>query len=489
MARLLLTIVIVVVAARARADRFFWNNPGSGSFSDQMNWDPTGVPGANDQAIIGTTIPTTINLSSATVFAFDVGSDSPGSVTLNGDLTTTTLSFTGETTSVGSNIMVNGSATLGNTFGGNWTLDSASSLTATAPNPGDVAVTVGINNTPYTAGVHHIAPAVLNVDGGAVSISGVLAVGVNGVGGADFSNGANLTASNGPSGGAGVVLGAAENGAPLTSGTLSFDGPGTTATISSGIEIGQQGAGILNVTGGATINISSTSEFSINMATQLPSQGTLNISGHGSQLTTVAMFAGAVAGTGATSITAGGTLLTAGADLGLLSTANATVTVDGLGSTWTSSDIITVGDAGSGKLAITGGGVVNANANYGFPSVFVGYTGSGDVSVDGGGSNLVTAGPLVIGEGGMGSLTVSNGGQVTAGSGGFFQSLSLGILSGSSGNLTAGGSSTVNVQGLFDVGYAGAGVVAVTVGSVINATVIGDNAVAVIGDQAVRADQ
>lgn len=88
------------------------------------------------------------------------------------------------------------------------------------------------------------------------------------------------------------------------------------------------------------------------------------------------------------------------------------VTVNGAGSSWTNSGTLTVGEFGGvGSLTITNGGsVVSTGDNY----VGNGAGAFGKITVDGAGSSF-SAGTLDFGgNGGTGALSITNGGFVNA---------------------------------------------------------------------------
>ncbi len=112
---------------------------------------------------------------------------------------------------------------------------------------------------------------------------------------------------------------------------------------------------------------------------------------------------------GTLAIDGGSTVSSSSSYLGYAAAVNGTVTVTGSGSNWTGSSTRYVGYNGSGVLHITNGGTVNNSAGY------LGYnTGStGAVTVDGSGSLWTNSSSLTIGRNGNGSLNITNGGAVS----------------------------------------------------------------------------
>ncbi|CAI1174430.1 autotransporter outer membrane beta-barrel domain-containing protein [Serratia quinivorans] len=115
---------------------------------------------------------------------------------------------------------------------------------------------------------------VVNVDGPgselfatADSTSGIT-VGTNGTGTLNITNGGKVTSNTSSSLGYG----------PGSSGTVNVDGPGSNLTITDGsIEVGRQGTGILNITSGGTVNSQSGG-----IGTEAGSVGTATVNGAGS---------------------------------------------------------------------------------------------------------------------------------------------------------------------------------------------------------------
>jgi T5SS/PEP-CTERM-associated repeat protein len=93
---------------------------------------------------------------------------------------------------------------------------------------------------------------------------------------------------------------------------------------------------------------------------------------------------------------------------------NNAATVTGMGSTWTNTNaFMGVGIYGEGSLTISSGGVVNNTASGGSGDIGNEAGGVGTVTVDGKGSQWNNGAWLVVGDGGEGTLTISNGGAVT----------------------------------------------------------------------------
>src|ERR1035438_8328390 len=91
-----------------------WTNSVSGGWDTAANWDPNGVPGANDTAVI-TNAGVTVSLNSATtVGAVVLGTNASGTVTLS--LNNQTLALNGPlTVNPSGSFIVDSGALVGNT--------------------------------------------------------------------------------------------------------------------------------------------------------------------------------------------------------------------------------------------------------------------------------------------------------------------------------------------------------------------------------------
>ena len=194
-------------------------------------------------------------------------------------------------------------------------------------------------------------------------------------------------------------------------GTLSiFD----TGNLQDGgaMNIGQAGAGTLNITNGGSV-----SDASATVGASSGSIGVALIDGAGSTWSHDAgiTVGGNAKGTGTITISGGGNMSSggtgAGSTIGHNPTSSGTVNVTGAGSTWTNQASLTLSDAGGDAfLNVTSGGVVsNGDATLG---AFSAHT---FVTVDGTGSTWTISGDLSVGHlfGGVGTVSISQGGQVT----------------------------------------------------------------------------
>ncbi len=191
------------------------------------------------------------------------------------------------------------------------------------------------------------------------------------------------------------------------------------------VQIGNQGTGYLNVSGGSTMTLTSQNA---GMAVGLQSTGVGNVtvSDQFTILTAPLTLVVGQAGYGTLSIEDGALVRTQqtsranfvsiGRDAGGVGN----VSVDGLGSLLQCASSLRVGESGLGTLSITHGGMVNvidgATPLIGPPQPFMSIgtnaTGVGSAVVDGNGSRLLVRRDLQIGNSGQGSLKISNGGLV-----------------------------------------------------------------------------
>ncbi len=147
--------------------------------------------------------------------------------------------------------------------------------------------------------------------------------------------------------------------------------------------------------------------------------------------------------------------------IGYASGSTGSVTVDGVGSTWTSNTNLYVGSSGTGALAISGGGAVSNSSGY------VGSDSSsmGSVTVDGVDSTWTSSSKLYVGSSGTGTLAISGGGAV------FNSSGYIGTDSNSTGVVTVDGYGSTWTNGTLHVGHKGDGALAISGGgSVSNST-------------------
>lgn len=204
---------------------------------------------------------------------------------------------------------------------------------------------------------------------------------------------------------------------PNVAGRLDVVGAGTILRgggffFSPGIEVGLNGTGLFNVTGGAT----ATEISRVRIGVETGASGTVNVDGGGSQLLAEGATVGR-AGTGTLNISNGGRATIGNIDAagtsisaGLLAGSRGTVVVDGPSSLLeVTGNPFQVGDGGTGTLTVSNGGRLTS----GLLSVGNQVTGTGTVTVTGTGSS-VSANGLRAGVSGNGQITVRDGGRIQA---------------------------------------------------------------------------
>ena len=349
-------------------------------------------------------------------------------------------------------------------------VDSGASWTVTAP---------GSLSTLFNAGAVGLAGGALTVTG-SLTNSGSLAVGSN-----------TLAATTGVVLDQGVIsvgpggLLQAKGGGITTAGTAdiqvggvdaALDVTGAGATVTTGqdaLAIGSTGEGALFVSQGGSVLASTrfAADEAVSVAGTAGATGDVTVTDPGSELIATGQFALGVAGTGsllienqATVITGNNTAdSTEGFDVGTNSGASGSATISNARLSNTGRFI--VGDGGLGSLSIQSGGTVTTSATATIAAQST--AGGSSVSVTGTGSNLQIAGALDIGAAATGQLSVTNGATVTA------TTLDAGIGASGAGIVTVSGTGADLVTtGTVSVGDSGSGELAILDGA--SASIAGD---------------
>ena len=237
-----------------------------------------------------------------------------------------------------------------------------------------------------------------------------------------------------------LVIGTGGTGSPI--GTLTV-GPATLTATS--ITVGGSSSGDATVQPGGAINTGSLSVGDIHPGSLSITHGTVAVTG----TTDVGNFA-----RGDLAVSGGGSITSASINIGGASTGEGTVSITGAGSslTNTGSDLVVglittglvVGNAGIGSLSVTSGGRLTTTG-----LVVGNETGStGTVVVDGTSSTFTSTGNITLGNNGSALLSVQNGGSVTIGSG---STILVGSGSGSTGTLTVASGAAVSTPAM-DIG-------------------------------------
>lgn len=324
---------------------------------------------------------------------------------------------------VGNNLVINNSGSISGGLGGVGGTGPANGL---AGSNGDAILFTGDNNT-------------LNLDSGSV-LNGAVEV----ASGATATIGVNTTGLDLSGGALGSSALIANGATTIDTGSNNF---AVSGIISGDSLLTKQGSGTLTLSGANTwsggLTISN-GTVQVGSSTSNGSLGTGSVTDNAALLfnnSTNSTFANTISGNG--SATAGGT--------GTL-----TYTGNSTGVRWT---------ATSGTLQVSNGGVINSPY----------FTDNANVVVDGATSSITnTAGNMLVGGGGTGSLTVQNGALVHSNG-----ELEIGQHAGDTGTVTVTGSgSTLSTSASMNIGQGGTGTLVVSNGGTVS-----DNGYFSIADQ------
>ena len=302
----------------------------------------------------------------------------------------------------------------------------------------DIGLSLGGNGTVNLSGVSTLwenansltvaneGTGLLNVDNGSKVTSEFLDIGLasgsNGI--VNISNGGLIELTDR------AVVGDAGNGQLHL---MSASGLTADTVYVGGSEIeytGGEADGYMTITGGSIVN----SRVSV-VALNEGSEGTIEVTGPGSQLNQGDYLNLGFNGSGKLLVSDGASVTSDVSNLGSNTTGEATVTLTGADSTWVNSAHVRVGRAGLGTLNVQDGAYFSSNellvsgnnsglsildggqldvgtATFGFHH-YSGFGESGLGFVDGPGS-VFNVSELNVGEFGHGAVEVTNGGQVNA---------------------------------------------------------------------------
>ena len=228
------------------------------------------------------------------------------------------------------------------------------------------------------------------------------------------------------------------------------------------------GAGAITVgdTVNAALNIGQNGTVAANtvaLGLNAATQGQAVVSGVGSQLLTASGLTVGAAGVGALTVQLGGSVQVAGPlEVGQISGGSGLISVTGSASALTDTGSIVVGDGGVGSLSIYGGGAV-AIASSATIANTTSASGSA-IDVTGSTASLSIGSTLAVGAGGSGQLSVAQGASVTVGA------LSVGAVAGGGGLVSVQGTgSDVIVSGALSVGGAASGDLEIQGGALVSA--------------------
>jgi T5SS/PEP-CTERM-associated repeat protein len=336
------------------------------------------------------------------------------------------------------------------------TLDNAGGLGVAA---GAVTVTGSLTNSGSLA----IGGSTLIATTGQVADPGIITVGA---GGLLKAGGGGIIAA----GTADIQVGGASDAA--------LDVTGAGATVNTGgyqIGIGSSGDGSVLVGLGGTVLAGTpfVADAAISIGGSAGATGGLTVTDPGSLVRSVGQLSVGLGGNGSLLIENQATVVAGnnavdkseGLDVGQLATGSGEVTVTGTHSLLSNTGRFVVGDAGLGSLSIQAGGTVlttpGAVAGLAGATIASQSSASGSsATVTGPGSTWQITGSLTVGNAGAGALSITNGAAVTA------ATLNAGAAANSSGIVTVTGTNAaLTTTGSLSIGGAGAGELAILNGA------------------------
>jgi outer membrane autotransporter protein len=269
-------------------------------------------------------------------------------------------------------------------------------------------------------------------------------------------------------------------GIPDSSTDVTVNSLGASPTISSAgaqartLILGQTTPSTLIISAGASLHtVNSYIAFGSTIS------GTATVAGSNAVWNNDNFMAVGYSGAATLFLNSGGIINTGSASIGSQSLSTGTLLLDGAGSQFNIADALYVGESGSGSLIVTDGGVVNSGTTY----VGLDAGSTGFMEVDGAGSAWNNSGDVIVSNdnASSGQLQISDGGVVSDANG------IIGNAAGSSGEVTVSDAGTVwNNSNSLVIGNAGVGTLTLSNTAVINvsgvSTVnIGANSVLNIG--------
>jgi len=254
-------------------------------------------------------------------------------------------------------------------------------------------------------------------------------------------------------------------------GTVTITGSGSQLNSTADVDVGVAAEGTLNVQNGGVVN-----SAGVRLGISPGGTGTVTVSGSMSQLISTAAVNVGELGVGTLTVQQGATGSSSGLDIGLSAGGQGTMMLSDQNTAWTSSSArATIGDAGTGTLTVQNGAVLITNG----VTVGTQVGSSGTVTVNGSGS-VLNSQTFVddVGVSGRGTLTLQEG--ATASSGG----LDLGLEAGGQGSMLLTGANTTWTNGFggnVTVGDAGTGVMTISGGAVLSNSgnlIVGNDATA-----------
>jgi len=294
----------------------------------------------------------------------------------------------------------------------------AGNVTVAVDTAGTLELQAGgiLNNSIGYIGNHVTAQGAVTVDGPGSSWTNtsLLYVGRSGAGTLTVRGGGTVANTTGFVGGSATGVG-----------EVTVEGVDSVWTNSTSLYVGSTGDGSLTIRDWGSV----TNTFGFIAATTADSRGAVVVEDFGSTWYNNNELHVGEAGEGTLTVRGGAGVTNTAAYLGFLSGSSGTATVTGNASTWNSGGDLYVGYGGGGELTVADGGyVTNAAAYLGHSS-----SGEGKVTVTGADTRWAGSGHLYVGEAGIGTLEVRDGAEVSSGS------ASVGYSEGSRGAVTVTG--------------------------------------------------
>ncbi len=250
---------------------------------------------------------------------------------------------------------------------------------------------------------------------------------------------------------------------PASNADITVDGAGSTLTINGSLNVGYAGDATMEVQNGAKVSVTGAI---IRIGRFANSFGAVTLSGASSAFTfsSGSTFQVGNAGAGILNLNQGFQLDTGSAnvDIGVVSGGNGKVSVSGAGSKWTIGGSLTIGDFGVGQVLVSSGGALNLTGSQ----FSLGAGGQGTLTLSGASSSF--SAPAVtqfdVGQGGDGALNLNQGFQLDTGA----AIVTVGESSSSTGtvNISDPGSSW-SIGKQFSIGELGTGQVNVSGGGAL----------------------
>jgi T5SS/PEP-CTERM-associated repeat protein len=472
-----------------------WVNGSGGGFSTAANWSALSIPGSGDVALFdladpGYTVsfssdPTNLRLSVADdIVTFDLNAHTYNltntgatasvivGTALRGNTAVARLTIQdGTLTAVDAKIADSGLLNSGGTLvlgnAGNLVLQN---LYVGSGRPGTFSIQSGGHGTTSfqaSVGAESVGTALISGAGATWNIGSFLDIGVGNTGRMDISAGGIVSGS----------FSAATIGLPTgISGTVNVTGTNSKWSPRSLI-VGGAGSGVLNISSAGSVGVVGGASFMTVVGDSFGGSGIVTVDGAGSRFQVSELRIGNF-GLGQLQITGGATVSSGQSHIGYTGLGAGTVTLTGTGSTWSTSNLFVGGGTstagGPGVLTINPGTTLTCN----FGKVTIWSTGT--VNLSGG---TITTGTMQIASGGhlnwsSGTLWITNssisisstgmlGNNVNIGTDMHFIGGELRIGQGGIGSLTATGGGEVSMANIV-VGDNATGRVDLTRGAKLN---------------------